>query len=70
MRFRDYLQVFPDELEIQIEHADTLLKVSKSLIAQYEALQTYNNVLKQAQGRVDVRRKLMQLKIDMGQFIK
>ena len=69
MRFRDYLQVFPDELEIQIEHADTLLKVSNSLIAQYEALQTYDNVLKQAQGRMDVRRKLMQLKIDMGQFI-
>ena len=69
MQFRNYLQVFPDDLEIQIEHADTLLKVSKSLIAQNEALQTYNNVLKQAQGRIDVRRKLMQLKIDMGRFI-
>lgn len=69
MRFRNYLQVFPDELEIQIEHADTLLKASNSLVAKSEALQTYNNVLKQAQGRIDVRRKLMQLKIDMGQFI-
>ena len=69
MRFRNYLQVFPDELEIQIEHADTLLKTSNSLIAQSEALQTYDNVLKQAQGRIDVRRKLMQLKIDMGHFI-
>ena len=69
MRFRNYLQVFPDKLEIQIEHADTLLKLSNSLLAQYEALQTYNNVLKQAQGRMDVRRKLMQLKYDMGHFI-
>jgi tetratricopeptide (TPR) repeat protein len=68
-RFREYLRVFPAELEIQIAHADTLLKVSKSLVAQYEAFQTYNNVLKQAQGRLDVRRKLMQLKIDMGRFI-
>ena len=29
MRFRNYLQVFPADLEIQIEHADTLQKVSK-----------------------------------------
>jgi cellulose synthase operon protein C len=69
MRFRDYLRVFPAELEIQIAHADTLLKVSQSLTAQYQALQTYNNVLKQSLGRLDVRRKLMQLKIDMGRFI-
>jgi tetratricopeptide (TPR) repeat protein len=69
MQFRNYLQVFPADLEIQIEHADTLQKVSKTLIAQNDALQAYNNVLIQAPGRLDVRRKLMQLKIDMGRFI-
>jgi hypothetical protein len=69
MQFRNYLQVFPTELEIQIEHADTIQKVSKSLIAQNNALQAYNNVLKQAPSRLDVRRKLMQLKIDMGRLI-
>ena len=50
MLFRNYLQVFPDDQEIQIKYADTLLKVSDSLVAQYEAVQTYYNVLKQAQG--------------------
>jgi tetratricopeptide (TPR) repeat protein len=69
MQFRNYLQVFPDELEIQIEYADTLLKASNSPNAQYQAYQAYYNVLKQAQGRMDVRRKLMQLKIDVGLFI-
>ena len=69
MRYRDYLQVFPKELEIQVAHADTLLKVSKSLVAQSEALQTYNNVLKQSPGRLDIRRKLMLLKIDAERFV-
>jgi cellulose synthase operon protein C len=69
MRFRNYLQVFPGKLETQIEYADTLLKASKSPDAQFKAYQAYNNVLKQAQGRMDVRRKLMQLKFDVGNFI-
>jgi cellulose synthase operon protein C len=69
MQFRNYLQVFPTELEIQIEHADTIQKLSKSPIAQNNALQAYNNVLRQAPSRLDVRRKLMQLKFDMGHLI-
>jgi predicted Zn-dependent protease len=69
MQFRNYLQLFPDELEIQIEYADTLLKASNSPNAQNGAYQAYSNVLKQAQGRMDVRRKLMQLKFDAGLFV-
>ena len=69
MQFRNYLQVFPADLEIQIERADTLQKVSKTPIAQNDALQAYNSVLKQEPGRLDVRRKLMQLKIDLGRLV-
>src|SRR5262249_35187033 len=67
-RYRNYLQNFPDNLEIQIAHADALLKVSNSLNAQNEAQQAYENVLKRSDGRLDVRRKLMQLKFGMGRF--
>ena len=44
-------------------------KCPRSPIAQYDALQAYNSVLKQEPGRIDVRRKLMQLKIDMGRLV-
>ena len=67
--FREYLQHFPTDLEIQIKYANTLLKASKSLMAQSEAYQIYNNILTRASGREDVRRLLMQLKIDTGRFV-
>ena len=66
--FREHLELFPDDLEIQIRYADALLKTSNSGNAKTEALQFYNNVLKRTPGREDVRRLRMQLKIDMGRF--
>jgi len=67
--FREYLQHFPTDLEIQIKYADALLKASKSLMAQSEAYQIYTNILTRASGREDVRRLLVQLKIDGGLFV-
>ena len=67
--FGEYLQHFPTDLEIQIKYANTLLKASKSLMAQSEAYQIYTNILKRASGREDVRRLLLQLKIDTGRLV-
>ena len=67
--FREYLQHFPTDLEIQVKYANTLLRASKSLMAQSEAFQIYTNVLTRASGREDIRRQLMQLKIDTGRFV-
>ena len=65
----EYLQHFPTDLEVQIKYANTLLKASKSLMAQSEAYGIYTHILTRASGREDVRRLLMQLKIDTGRFV-
>jgi cellulose synthase operon protein C len=65
----EYLQHFPTDLEVQIKYANALLKASKSLMAQSEAYGIYTNILTRASGREDVRRLLMQLKIDTGRFV-
>ena len=66
--FREHLQVFPDDVEIQIKYADALLKVSRSPIRQSEVLQIYDNILTRNPGRKDVRRLRMNLKIEMKQL--
>ena len=69
MLFREHLAVFPQDVEIEIKYVGALLETSKSLNAQAEAAQRYNNILKRDQGREDVRRLLLQLKVDMGRFL-
>ena len=61
----DRLRVIPNEPEVQIEYAAALLKASRSLAAQSEAVGIYNEILKKTE-REDVRRLLLQLKFDMG----
>jgi tetratricopeptide (TPR) repeat protein len=67
--FRAHVQVFPEDLEIQIKRADALLRVSRSRVAQNEANQIYSEILKRFGGREDVRRSLIQLKFDMGSLV-
>jgi cellulose synthase operon protein C len=66
---REHLEVFPKDVEIQIKYAGALREMSKSPNARAEAFQIYNNILKQAQWRDDVRKLLLQLKVDMGHFL-
>jgi predicted Zn-dependent protease len=67
--FRQYLQIFPDDVEVKIKRADAILKVSRSPDRQSAAVQIYNEILKQDDERNDVRRLLAKLKIDMKQFM-
>ena len=49
--FREHLQVFPDDVEVQIKFADALLSVdSKSIARQSKALQVYNDILTRDPG--------------------
>jgi tetratricopeptide (TPR) repeat protein len=67
--FREHLQVFPQDQEIQIKYADAIVKSSRSLAAQFEAAQIYSGILKRSIGREDVRRSLIQLKFEMGRLV-
>jgi tetratricopeptide (TPR) repeat protein len=65
----EYLQEFPDDRETRIKYADTLLKASQSQKAKSDALTIYSNVLRRDDGRDDVRRKRVDLKIQMRLYI-
>ena len=67
--FGEHLRVFPEHLEIQIKYADALRKASRSLNAQIEADQIYSGIVKRSGGREDVRRKLIDLKLEMGHLV-
>ena len=63
------MQVFPDDVDIQLKYADAILKVDSSLNRQEQAIQIYQDILKRKHGNEDARRRLMQLKIDQKHFI-
>ena len=67
--FRDYLQVFPDDVEVSIEYAGTLLKGSKTSDRKKKARRIYDDILRDNLNRDDVRRSLMKLKIEEKQFV-
>jgi tetratricopeptide (TPR) repeat protein len=67
--FREHLRVFPEHQEIQIRYADALLKASRSLAAQAEADAIYSRILKRSGGLEDVRKKLIDLKFEMGRLV-
>ena len=69
MLFGEHRRVFPEHQEIQIKYADALLKASRSLGAQMEADQIYSGIVKRSGGREDVRRKLIDLKFEMGRLV-
>ena len=69
--YRQLLQHFPDDQELQIKYANVLLKISQSPDAQAAAAAIYSGVLARPRSgaREDVRRLLVKLKFDMGQLL-
>jgi tetratricopeptide (TPR) repeat protein len=63
--YRQYRGVIPENVEVNIKYADLLLKGGRTS-KRGEALAIYSGILRAKTGRDDVRRKLMQLKIDLG----
>jgi tetratricopeptide (TPR) repeat protein len=66
--YREQLQVFPDDTEIKIKYADTLLKAASSPKRQERAQQIYTEILRASPGRDDVRRRRMELSVLMGRL--
>src|SRR5262249_14115456 len=62
--YRLHLKVLPDDVEVQLKYADAILKGEDSLKRNELAFQIYQNVLKRTPSRDDVRRLLMDLKIN------
>ena len=67
--YAEHLAVVPDDTEIQIKYADMLLKQNPSPPMQAAAAKVYFDVLRRFPGREDVRRRQMELKFAMKQFI-
>ena len=67
--FRDQRRAFPDDVKVQVKHADAIVKASRSPAAQAEADQIYTRILKRSVGRDDVRQALINLKLEMGGLV-
>jgi cellulose synthase operon protein C len=66
--YRLHLEVFPDDVDISIKYAGAILKANNLASPQGRAIGIYNRILRRMPGRDDVRRLLVQSKIDMGLF--
>jgi tetratricopeptide (TPR) repeat protein len=66
--YAQHLALLPDDLDVKIKYADTLLKGRPTPRLQNEAFQIYYEILKANPGRTDVRRKQMALNIDLGRL--
>jgi tetratricopeptide (TPR) repeat protein len=67
--YRLHLKVFPDDVDVQLKYANAILKGDGSLKRNEQAFQIYQNVLRRSPSRDDVRRRLMELKIDSKHFV-
>ena len=63
-----HLEVFPKDSDVQMKYADVHLKVADTFSRRSEALQIYSDILKRFKGRADVRRRQLDLRVEMGDF--
>jgi len=66
--YREHLEVFPEDVDVNIKYAGALLKVDRSPERQNVAIGIYSDIVRRNSGREDVRRQLMQLMIDTRHF--
>ena len=66
--YQEHLEVAPDDQDAQLKYADVLLKGVKNLGRQDLAAQIYDKLLARSPGRADIRRRLAELKLEMGQL--
>ena len=67
--YRAYVRFFPDDQEVLIKYADTILKVSRSRTDLFAADQIYSEILKRSGGREEVRRSLINLKFETKSLV-
>jgi tetratricopeptide (TPR) repeat protein len=61
-----HLEIFKDDVDVQIKHADAHLKVAKTYTRQAEAQRIYAGIVRRDPSHEGARRRLMELEMDMG----
>ena len=67
---KGHLVNVPDDLDVQFQYANLLLEIAKTPARQEQALGIYYGILKRSPGLVTVRKRLMELLFEMGQYRK
>jgi tetratricopeptide (TPR) repeat protein len=67
--YGEHVQVFPDDVDAELKRVDAILKADNSPSRQHDALEIYSAIVTRHSGHEDARRRLMELKVDRGQFI-
>ncbi len=65
---KGHLQNVPDDLDVQFKYANLVLERAKTPSRIAEAIAIYRGILVREAGNKDVRRRLMQLEFEGGQF--
>jgi tetratricopeptide (TPR) repeat protein len=66
--YQQHLEVVQGDTDVMLQYADMLSRADDTLKRQQEAMGLYTEVLKRFPGRVDVRRRRMDLEFKMGNF--
>jgi tetratricopeptide (TPR) repeat protein len=65
---RGYLVNIPDDLDVQFQYANLLLEISRTPKQQDQALGIYYAILRRSPGLVTVRKRLMELLLEIGRY--
>ena len=64
--YEQHLAVVPDDVDVRIKYAEALIKWEKTQKHQEDAMTIFGQILKEAPGRDDVRRRAAELAVDLG----
>ena len=64
--YAQHLAILPNDAEVQIKYADSIIKIDRSPKRLQEALAVYEGVLNRFPGREDVRRRAAETAAEMG----
>jgi len=65
---KGHLVNVPDDLDVRFQYANLILEIAKTPARQEQALGIYNGILRRSTGLVTVRKRLMELQFEMGQY--
>jgi cellulose synthase operon protein C len=67
---KGHLINLPDDLDVRYKYAKLLLKISKIPARVEQALGIYSGILRRSTGRTDVRKQLMELLFETGDYVR
>ena len=63
-----HLEMFPNDVNVQIKYAEAHLKVAKTFTRQAESLGVYSRIVRRDPGHTAARRRLMELELERKNF--